>query len=302
MRLKDVIAFFLVLSIVFLLFFYWIFPLQGREFEITYRTGNFSINETPDEIQFYQNMRYFRKEISYHISKECNLQKKDEMKRAFKILQEKTILSFYSVEENQEISVLCEERDVIKNRVFIAGEGGPTKISNVGEVNIIHEGMILLIRSSNCPEPNIALHELLHALGFDHSPNPKNIMYNFTRCDQEIGDDIISLINELYSIPSYPDLSLGEVFVKLDGMVLKFNVSVKNIGLGDSEDSTLITYSNGEKISEIEIKSLLPGQGIKIYWEKTFLKPSPEKLSFLIKHDLQEISKENNKITFKLKK
>ncbi len=53
--------------------------------------------------------------------------KRDNMKRAFQIISDKTVLSFYPVESNEEISVTCDSRTKIKGGLFIAGEGGPNK-------------------------------------------------------------------------------------------------------------------------------------------------------------------------------
>ena len=302
MRIKGLIAFLFFLLVFFLLLFYWVIPLNTRSFEVSYGTGNFSVDNLKSQMQFYPNMRYLDKDISYSIDKDCSVQKKDEMDRAFRILEEKTILGFYPVNVKPEIYVTCQERDIIEGRVFIAGEGGPTKISNSGDFNIIHEGKILLIRSSECSEPNIALHELLHALGFEHSPNPENIMYNFTRCNQKIGEDMIGLINELYSIRPYPDLIFESVSAKMDGMVLKVNVSVRNFGLAPSEKSRVLVLSNDNEIFDIYVDELLPGYGMIIYSEKPILRLSVDEISFIIKYDAEELSKENNKIVLEIKK
>jgi len=74
-----------------------------------------------------------------------------------------------------------------------------------------------LLRKSSCSTPNIAIHELLHALGFKHSSNPENIMYHITQCEQNISKDMIDYINELYAIPSLPDLKLHNTSAKLKG-------------------------------------------------------------------------------------
>ena len=62
----------------------------------------------------------------------------------------------------------------MKEGLFIAGEGGPSNITKSGDFSVITHGSILLIKESKCERPNIAIHELLHALGFDHSENPNN--------------------------------------------------------------------------------------------------------------------------------
>ena len=74
--------------------------------------------------------------------------------------------------------------------LFIAGEGGPTSITNTSLYNVILKGKILLYKKSECEEPIVELHELLHVFGFDHSQDPNNIMFNLSSCNQEISQDI----------------------------------------------------------------------------------------------------------------
>ena len=94
---------------------------------------------------------------------------------------------------------------------FVAGEGGPTLVINTTVYAIILEGKIALYRHEICDEPQIALHELLHALGFDHNSNSKSIMYPITNCAQELDDYIVQTINQLYSVPSRGDLLIEEI-------------------------------------------------------------------------------------------
>ena len=122
---------------------------------------------------------------------------------------------------------------------FVAGEGGPTNISSTNDFNVITHGQVLLLRDSDCPTPNVATHELLHALGFAHSTNPNNVMYPVTNCDQTIGQDIPELINTLYSTPSYSDLSFANASAIIHGRYLDTNISISNNGLNDSEQGNI---------------------------------------------------------------
>src|SRR3990170_888469 len=96
--LVSVIAVFLVL----LLFFYWVFPLETIDFTFSPRNSNFTLNASGnEEMQFYPNLRYSDKDISYSIE-DCNLQKTDEMERAFEIIENLTVLNFYSVNSDEQ--------------------------------------------------------------------------------------------------------------------------------------------------------------------------------------------------------
>ncbi len=302
MGLKTFLSLLFILFAILLLIFYWFVPFETIEFGSTSGNYNFSLNASKTEtIQFYPNMRYPVSEISYKIHG-CPLQKKDDMKRAFEIISNKTILDFYSAEFNEEISVTCDSKNKIEEGLFIAGEGGPTNITKGEIFNVILHGKILLIRESKCERPNIALHELLHALGFNHSNNPNNIMFPVSKCKQTIGEDISKLINELYSVQSYPDLSFENVSAVMHGRYLDTNVSIRNDGLKDSEKTNLEIYADGKFVKEIDLDILKIGYKriIKLsnIWVKT---TNVQKLEFFINSSFSELEKNNNRIILEIK-
>ncbi len=252
-------------------------------------------------MQFYPNMRFPSPEISYKISS-CPLQKQNDMEFAFGILENLTSLEFYSVGNNEEISITCEERERVENGLFIAGEGGPSNITIAGQFNVIMHGEILLIKESECPKPNIALHELFHALGFDHSSNPENIMYNVTDCNQITGTDMIQLINTLYAIPSYPDLAFENVSAFISGRFLSINMTVINEGLNDAANAKIEIYTDDNPVKEIDLVPLEIGRGRIITIGNIFVrKMSVNELELMITSDFSEINKDNNKIKLKIK-
>jgi len=198
-------TFFSLLFIIFavsLLILYWFVPFRTLDFGVKSNNFNFSLNHSEmQDMQFYPNMIYPNPEISYKIY-DCPLQKKNDMENAFEIVSNLSVLEFYPITQDEEISVTCDSKNKMEEGLFIAGEGGPTRIIEAGEFNVILHGKVLLIRDSKCERPNIALHEILHTLGFDHSDNPNNIMYYLSKCKQTIGSDIPELIHELYVFPT----------------------------------------------------------------------------------------------------
>src|SRR3989344_5751331 len=154
-----------VIFLIFMVSMLWIYWFTGfgdvQLSKSALQDSNFSINLTSDNMQFYENLRYSDSKISYHISDKCTLQKKADAERAFEILENKTILDFYPVNSNEEILITCESKEKIKEDYFVAGEGGPVNISRAGQFNVIYTGQILLIRQSECLNPNIALHEVV---------------------------------------------------------------------------------------------------------------------------------------------
>jgi len=302
MRWQAVFGFIFMLLVIALLVFYWFFPFSTNVFE---QTGpghsNFSIEGVNASIQFYENMRYPSEKISYRIQ-ECTLQKQDEMERAFELLESKTILNFYPVNSNEEISVTCDSHSKIEGGMFIAGEGGPVNITRTDKFSVIFSGKILLIRESECEKPNVALHELLHALGFAHSSNPDNVMYSISKCSQTIGEDIPPVINKLYSYSTYSDLSFENVSAIMHGRYLDVNMSLRNNGLKESGAAKIIVSSDGSFIKEVDLKGLKVGYGITITLSNIFVKKiNVDELVFFIDTSFQELEKENNKITLKIK-
>jgi hypothetical protein len=304
MKFSRILSLVFVILIINFLIIYWFIPSGKVEFE--YESYNFSLNnfnESYTNMQFYQNMRYKSPQISYRIY-DCPLNKKYEMQRAFNILSNKSNLSFYPILGNEEISVTCDSKNYAASEkgLFVAGEGGPVNITKTKKFSVILEGKVLLIKESGCPRPNVALHELLHALGFNHSTNPKNIMFPISDCDQIIGDDLFNLINYIYSSPSYPDLSFENVSAVMHGKYLDINISLRNNGLQASEKAKLIITSGNSIVKEFYIDPLDIGYGSIIALSNVWIpKLNVKKLDLFIESDFKEISQENNQISLEIK-
>ena len=303
--LETILVIIFLIFIVSILWIYWFTGFSDVQLSESKTQGsNFSLNFTDsDNMQFYENLRYSDSKISYRISDKCTLQKKADAERAFEILDNKTILNFYKVNNDEEILITCESQQKIKEDFFIAGEGGPVNISRAGQFNVIFSGQVLLIRQSECPNPNIALHEILHALGFGHSSNENNIMYEISYCSQTLGEDIPIFIDELYSIPSKPDLVFEEVSPLIhDGRYLDLNMSIKNIGLKNSEKAFVNIYLDNEVFEKIELKELEVGSGMKITIQNLKLKTTNfDEIRFIIEANFEELSKANNEANFEIK-
>ena len=300
MGLKIFFGFLFFLLVVALLFIYWFFPLGGVvNFDFKPKNYNFSVNG--EDMQFYSKMRFKEPEISYKII-QCPIKKKNDIEYAFEIVSNKTRLSFYPVSYGESISITCDSSAMVEGGLFIAGEGGPTNITKTENFNVILNGKILLIRESDCERPNIAIHELFHVLGFKHSSNLNNIMYNISKCEQVIGEDNINLLEELYSIPSYPDLAFENISSSMRSRYLDTNISIKNNGLQKSGPAKIIIYADEKNIKEIELKPIDIGYGITISLTNIFInKLNVDKLEYMIDSKFDELDKENNRAILEIK-
>jgi len=301
METKKVIGFILMFLVLGLVILYWYFPTDPREFKFEPNPStNFSENSSA-EMQFYPNMRFPNKNISYSISEECDIQKKSEMLWAFEILEQETVLSFYENQENAEINVFCEDKTKIENNMFIAGEGGPANVSLGEKFNIIMNGYILLLKKTDCERPNVAIHELLHVLGFEHSDNSKNIMYPVSKCNQVISGDMLAEINRIYATESLPDLAIESVSTSLQARFLDTDLIIENQGLKDSEDFVLEIYADNKSIEKMEIEAIKMSHG-RIINITNILIPQIRinTLKFVLETKSLELDKKNNQIILEL--
>lgn len=301
MKLTEALIIIGVFILIGSLAIYWFYPVIGFENATGVGHSNFSIDISDSiPMQFYANMRYPEKNISYRIEDSCTLTKKDEAERALEILEEATILNFYPVDSGEEIHIACNEKNLVQGGLFVAGEGGPTNITKAGIFNVITHGEVLLIRNSECPNPNVAIHETLHALGFDHSLNSNNIMYAVSNCKQTIGDDIPALIEELYSLPSQPDLVFEDVQHSANKRYLTINMSVRNNGFKQASATQIIIYVDGSEARRIDLQSLDIGEGMKMVLSNLLLKEIIiNEIKIEIAYSGEEIDKENNVVVLK---
>jgi len=259
---------------------------------------------------FAENLRFNHNNISYSIEPSCSEVRITAMREAFGIFEEKMkVISFREVahagvpsEEGKDgeadIMVGCSDEFIeLGEHLFAAGEGGPSEIINMSHFKVIQKGKILLYRDPQCDRPVVELHELLHVFGFDHTSDPKSLMYNTTNCDQKITIDMIDLIKRLYSINPLPDARISELSASKKGIYLDFNITILNEGLTGIENINLSLIANGKEIDTIIFDEI--GIGYKKTLRVTDMKlPSRniETIDFVIdyKSMVEELNEDNN--------
>ncbi len=298
---------FLILAVLFVLlglsaYILW-FNLPGKP--VLYEKFQISLNKniTLSSVQFYSNMRYRDRNINYSIADSCDTDRRNDVKKAFSIISEKTILDFYETDEGfGEINILCSNIAPLPDERghFVAGEGGPSEIINTTNFAVIFSGKVSLFRKNECEVPNVAIHEILHALGFDHNNNEDSIMYPITKCDQKIDDYLVNVINELYKFESYPDLAVEKVNANKTGVYLNFEITVANLGLKNSPSSTLLIYENNELLKDYPLDFIDIGTKKILSVYNMRASRSTKNIVFEIKSIGNDLDIRNNKVEIKL--
>ncbi|MEK6818923.1 MAG: M12 family metallopeptidase [Nanoarchaeota archaeon] len=295
MRFTDFIVLFSLFA--FLLSSLYLLWLNLPQETIEFKSYNAEITENLSlkSSQFYPRMRYRNSEISYNLAENCSLKKQKDLEEAVRTLEQKTILQFYKSDE-PEIIITCsniQPKDDERN-FFIAGEGGPTLVINATKYSVILEGKISLYRAENCETPQVAIHELLHSLGFDHNNNKKSIMYPVTDCEQEIDEYIIEEIKELYSENSEPDLVIEKVEANKTGSYVNLEVSMSNQGLQDIKNSSLKIIIKNDLIKNFDVGSFDIGSKRTLNIKNLKIPKETTEITIITKTEKIETNEENN--------
>jgi len=292
-------------------FYLWINLPIGEQVELkqtnsmngSAANGLADTREYVSSTQFYPNMRYRDRKISYLIEANCTQKKQKDIEYALALLSSRTFLTFTSTKENPELRYLCSNiaPDPEEEGHFVAGEGGPSEIINTSAYAVIFTGKVSLYRPEICEEPKIVLHETLHALGFDHSSNPDSIMYPVTSCKQIVDQYIIDEINNLYKVDSAPDLSIEKVNASTKGRYLDFSIVVVNIGLKDTNSALLSVFANGDKVKDFDLQKIEIGSKKSLSVQNLRI-PSAEKITIQVQSNdpSSEITLNNNKVELAL--
>lgn len=266
------------------------FYLPPKSFEIKYVEKE-SLGFNDSLKQFYPNMRFKSSIISYYFGSECPQEKVTNMNKAFRYLENKTGMLKFNEQNPGDVEIRCGEQ-YEKEGLFVAGEGGPVTILNGTLFSVILTGQILLLYSESCSY-NVELHELLHVLGFDHSSDPRSIMYSVSSCNQILSSDYINEIIRLYGVESLPDLYFSDVRALKRGIYLNLNMTVKNQGLDRSKEVDVSLKKDDKILDSFNLRSIDIGEG-KIFTVENFRIPLGTRNIKLVIGDGRELDMDNN--------
>lgn len=261
---RSVIA--AILFLITLLSFLVVFDVLQAKVNIT-PYAILDQKNTNETLQQYPNMRFASRIITYTINNSCSQNRKQRIRESFNILENETgILTFVEENENGKISIECDEtkKRTAQSHVKL-GEGGVNEIVKVDDLYIINRGKITYFHNEDtCAYPNVEIHEILHVLGFKHAPNPLNIMYNFSNCNQRIPNEIKEEIQRLYKIPELSELKIDNVTYQKDARFVAINLTVTNQGIRKAENTTLKIRTPQRELVQFNIGDLEYGSGKSI--------------------------------------
>lgn len=307
MRVLPIVLFVVASGLFISLIWIYFQLFTGEDVEFEAYANNISSSLPSTSTQFYPNMRYPDRVIFYTISANCGEKQRADFIEATRILERKTLLEFEPLPLGKDapfIEVSCAAGDdsaLESTGYYVAGEGGPTKIVNTTRYAVILGGRISLFREEHCNKPQVALHELLHALGFDHKSDKKSIMFPITNCNQVLDNDIVAEINRLYSQPSAPDLYIEKIEANKTGPFLNFKIVVGNSGLKDVQNSTLEVRWNGQTLGEFSLEDIPLGTKRFLEVSNFRIPRDAFELEFFVLADQKEITTRNNKIRIRRK-
>lgn len=218
----------------------------------------------------FPNIRWAKMPLSvYVIAENCTSNEIQDVADAEKIWEEKTngLISFTDASSpSADVIVDClsnsssirEGRHIIRK----VGEGGPSSVYDTGLFNLTTRGKIYLFASNyGCNKPIIALHEMGHVLGLDHSDNPDSVMYAYEECNQDITPEIVSTLQSLYSLPPKPDLYFSDASASQKNYYLFINMTIKNEGLITSQPTSVSIFINGNEVKSVSVDPIKPAEG-----------------------------------------
>jgi hypothetical protein len=247
---------------------------------------------------FSENLRFNHNLISYSIQDDCDSDRRSDMIAAFNIFVDTVdIISFYEVENEADILVGCSDDFIkLKEDLFAAGEGGPSKIINTSLFKTIEEGKITLYNGGICDYPIVALHELCHVFGFDHSKDPENIMFAVANCEQKMSDDMAELMTKLYSIEALADAKISKLNVTMKGRYIDFNISILNEGMIDIEKIILTVFADEKEVEVLDLGEIGIGYGRTLRMKNVRIPRNIETLKFILDagNETRELNDDNN--------
>ena len=281
-------------------FVYMQLPGNPIALKINQTNENITLPQYSESKQFYPNLRFATNKITYGFEDACSDEKKVSVRDAVSILEKDTVLVFDEKPSNDaQVHILCSEIGPEPEQAghFVAGEGGPTEIINTTLYSVIRGGKLSLYRDESCDRPLIALHEMLHVLGFDHNSNPQSIMYPTLNCNEQLDSHIVDSINALYHDESLPELTIIDANATKEGRYVSFSVKVMNRGLVEAESVSLDVLEGTNVLQTFDLGKIDIGVIKALSVENLKASRSGSEIKLHIRSPSRELDENNNYLT-----
>jgi len=179
------------------------FDLELKANDSKVSTLSVLIDSKEFEIETFDNYRFASSTIKYRYEEECTWVQSNRLEEAIEILESETILNFRETSGEPDLYIHCYDYSVQTDEGIRLGEGSPRYYEEISRT-IINSSINLYARKDAvyCVNyPATEIHEILHALNFNHLEDTSSIMHPGIGGDvcPELDEEIIECIEDIYS-------------------------------------------------------------------------------------------------------
>ncbi|MBI2545465.1 MAG: matrixin family metalloprotease [Candidatus Aenigmarchaeota archaeon] len=238
----------------------------------------------PPESSYSLTLRWNHSPLKVYIdtSSLSNPKYADDFKNALNIWSStEKILSFSITNNRSDADISVEWVSSLGSKSTDTLGNTDVKFVNTSTFNVIQNAHIQLLTKSNSDRlagidmTNLALHEIGHAIGLNHSADEVDVMYPVLNVPssqvKQITQSDLQKLSTAYSSPAKPDL------VATNAEVTKFTVrklttyyyanmtmTILNNGLTDSTPTSFLIKADGSNVKQLDISAIPIGDRLNI--------------------------------------
>ncbi len=165
-----------------------------------------------DEFPHTQELHYTHSNLTYSFKdeKSCGKVQAFRLRWGFEEIQKQISLTFTETDGETDIEIYCYREVPSPMTGYVtAGEANYEHIENkiIKGIIIFYNSGVSGTYGGGCTKyPDTEIHEILHTFGFEHSENPRSIMFPYGDiCRHKIDEETINKLKEIYGLsPNLP--------------------------------------------------------------------------------------------------